>query len=505
MSKLFAFLLLFVAFASSVLSQPSSSRFNAAVTVGDVEKLRLPAPVADISFFDGKIHFVCGGMLLTSSVDGMNLSSSQVDTSLTSIDPRMSYAVRDPYSGSIYYTKKDSKGVSQLYEYYQKKSGKYTTRRVKLPGLTSSIIHPVFTADGRAMVFVCDSPLGFGGTDLWFSLRNGDEWLSPQNMGHIVNSGGDELMPVIYDDFLIFSSNGRPDSYGGFDLYASRLVALSQGDTVMMYPVGRCPVHSMQAPFCSVDDDLALLPSDDNSSGWWLRRAADSSEVLYPFDGRLECVALQGRITSARYEKLDGAYAVAANTSRPGTPVHYDTVYALDDGSYTLYLRVGLHYDLLFHAPNHFISRQEILPSRTSEESLFASMSKDVQLKTIPLDSLLSFSALFSSSVSSELSPAGRANVDKLAQFLVENPDLKINVYSFYNLSSDIPFCSLLNESRLRSLTDYLVSKGVDPKSVVASTNVPISMRRAASFQTNNRSLSPVAQSSLTAAFSFTK
>lgn len=502
MFKRIALLSFFFALTSVAMSQPDSGKFNNSVVVRDIDGFNLPASLSDISIFDGLFHFVVGNMLLSSQASGVHLSSPSVDTVSALIDPELTYAVRDPFSGAVYYTKNNSKGISQLYVHYEKKPGKFVTRRVKLSGLSSSVYHPVFTPDGKAMVFVSDSPLGFGGKDLWFSLRKDDEWLSPQNMGHHVNSGGDEIMPSFYGDFLIFSSDGRGDSYGGFDLYASRLVALSQSDTVMMYPIGRCPAFSLQAPFCTDDDDLAFVTSPDMQQGWWFRRNNDGGEMMRHFDGRLDCVEMHGVITSSLYDKVEGAYVVAARSPRPGAPLSYDTAWTKPDGSYTMYLCPGLNYEIFFHAENHFVTSQSLVPSRSVEERLYDNMVNDVQLATVALDSLISFPNLFSSSVSSELSTVGRANVDTLAQFMIENPGLRLNVYSSYNLSADIPFCSLLNSSRLRSLTEYLVSRGVNAKAISTYNSIPSSLKRSDNVF-SDRNMSPKVQSSLTVGFSF--
>ena len=484
---------------------PSQPRNNA-VPTGELS-LRLPASLSDISFFDSSLHFVSGGMLLTSRVSSSHLSSPLADTLLFAIDPQLSYAVRDPFSNNIYYTKPDSKGHSQLFVYYEKKPGKYTTRKVKLPGLTSSVYHPVFTSDGRAMVFVSDSPLGFGGTDLWFAIRNGQDWGSPQNIGHLLNSSGDEIMPSVYGDFLLFSSNGRADSRGGFDLYATRLVASTQGDTVAMYPIGRSLVYSMEEPFCTKDDDLAIVASGDLSSGWWLRRKSDGTETFFHFCERLDCVRLRGVISSSLYDRVGGAYAVAAFSPREGAALVRDTIRALADGSYSFFLRAGVQYEISYYAKDHFITTQTITTERTSEERLYSEMVNDVRLSAISFDSLMFFPSLFSSSVGSELSPAGRAFVDKMVLFLLQNPSVCINVYSTYNLSADLSFCSLLNGSRLKSLSDYLVSKGVPRTAISTSTSIPSDLKRKAgtAAHTNQKGLSPVAQSSLTVSFSLSK
>lgn len=503
MAKPFCSLLLVLSIAFCAVAQQGNRQINTAVSVSDVEDFRMPARVDDVSFFGGCMHFVTGGMLMSSSVDGSKVATPSVDSAMVAIDPMITYAVVDPFTNALYYTKTDSKNHSDLYIYYEKKPGKFTTRKVKLPGFSSSIMHPVFSSDGLAMVFVSDSPLGFGGYDLWFTIRHDGEWKSPQNMGHRINTGGDEIMPAMYGDFMVFSSNGRPDSYGGFDLYASRLVALRQtSDTVMMYPIGRCPVYSLQAPFCSADDDLGFVSS--GTSGFWLRRTSEGVESFSRFDGRLDCVKMQGTITSPLYDKVEGAYAVAGYSPRPGAPLSHDTVAADAGGNYILYLRPGFDYDLSFYAVNHFVARQHLVPARPDEDNLYALTQNDVRLEAFSLDSLINYPDLFSSSVSSELSPAGRAHVDTLARFLVENPQLHITVYSAYNLSAEIPFCALVNASRLRSLTDYLVSRGVDAKRVATSTNIPSHARRQSNASVA-RDLSPVASSSLTSSFAFSK
>ncbi|MBN7802790.1 PD40 domain-containing protein [Algoriphagus aestuariicola] len=77
---------------------------------------------------------------------------------------------------------------------------------------------------GDLLVFSSDRPGGFGGYDLYYSLKTADGWEEPVNFGPKINSEFDEFRPVVSDavDFsnrlMIFSSN-RPGGMGGFDLY----------------------------------------------------------------------------------------------------------------------------------------------------------------------------------------------------------------------------------------------------------------------------------------------
>ena len=77
---------------------------------------------------------------------------------------------------------------------------------------------------GDLLVFASDRPGGYGGYDLYYSLKTGSGWSEPVNFGPKINSEFDEYRPVVSDAMefsnrlMIFSSN-RPGGMGGFDLY----------------------------------------------------------------------------------------------------------------------------------------------------------------------------------------------------------------------------------------------------------------------------------------------
>ncbi len=92
----------------------------------------------------------------------------------------------------------------------------------------------------NVLVFASDRDGGYGGFDLYYSIRDGDTWSEPVNFGPHINSKADEFRPSIYregvdngmlydNDILdnramamIFSSN-RDGGKGGFDLYLALL------------------------------------------------------------------------------------------------------------------------------------------------------------------------------------------------------------------------------------------------------------------------------------------
>jgi Tol biopolymer transport system component len=69
-----------------------------------------------------------------------------------------------------------------------------------------------------------DGNLGREGTaDLWRATRVGGRFGEPENLGPTVNTSGNDIEAYVAPDesFLIFASNGRPDTVGAYDLYVT--------------------------------------------------------------------------------------------------------------------------------------------------------------------------------------------------------------------------------------------------------------------------------------------
>ena len=165
-SRFLLSVLLFVSLPLAAFSQ-SNERVNNSLHFSVASNVRLSQPVGSLYCFDGELRLSSGGMLLHAAyADGVT-SDLEIDTLLLSVDKEMDYVVRHPVSRSLFFTKKDSKGNASLYEYYEKKPGRYDVRRIRPSRFSYSIEHPVFSPDGNVMVFVSNCPLGFGGSDLW--------------------------------------------------------------------------------------------------------------------------------------------------------------------------------------------------------------------------------------------------------------------------------------------------------------------------------------------------
>jgi outer membrane protein OmpA-like peptidoglycan-associated protein len=79
--------------------------------------------------------------------------------------------------------------------------------------------NPFFFND-LVVIFASRRAGGYGGLDLWWTVRSDTGWTVPTNLGAAVNSAYDEDMPFLARDgaTLFFSSN-RTESIGGLDVF----------------------------------------------------------------------------------------------------------------------------------------------------------------------------------------------------------------------------------------------------------------------------------------------
>ena len=84
---------------------------------------------------------------------------------------------------------------------------------------------PAISATGDTLFFSSDRTGGYGGSDIWMSLRGiePESWGPAINMGDEINSSEDDITPYFSSAYncLIFASNGHV-GYGGHDLYAAK-------------------------------------------------------------------------------------------------------------------------------------------------------------------------------------------------------------------------------------------------------------------------------------------
>lgn len=111
------------------------------------------------------------------------------------------------------------------------------------------------------LYFTSKRPDGFGGMDIWMSIRLPDgSWGLPQNLGDNINTPEDENLPLLSKDgnTLYFSSQGH-NSMGGFDIFYSK-----RNNSTEKWPKPK----NMGYPINTTYDDMSIAMSEKRRYGY---------------------------------------------------------------------------------------------------------------------------------------------------------------------------------------------------------------------------------------------
>lgn len=131
--------------------------------------------------------------------------------------------------------------------------------------------HPYFDSISNRLYFVSDRLGGYGGFDIYYSEKRGDNWSDPVNVGEKVNTPYDEAYPSVYNNIIFYASKGHL-GFGGYDIFMKDLSDdLSES-------------LNMQKPINSSNDDF-YYREDDSQTGYIIsnRDIKSNRDILYKF------------------------------------------------------------------------------------------------------------------------------------------------------------------------------------------------------------------------------
>lgn len=134
-----------------------------------------------------------------------------------------------------------------------------------------SSVYPHLSADGQKLYFASNRPDGYGGFDLYVSYRIGATWTSPENLGPVVNTGGNEISPYMDNEVLYFASDWH-HGLGGMDLFRA---VREEGLWSKVFHLG----NTVNSSF----DDYSLIFNGAKNTGYFVsnRKGGSGNEDLY--------------------------------------------------------------------------------------------------------------------------------------------------------------------------------------------------------------------------------
>lgn len=126
-----------------------------------------------------------------------------------------------------------------------------------------SYAHPAFSKDGKTLYFTANIRGGKettkGGSDIFkVDVLDNNTFSEPENLSSKINSYSREMFPFISADSTLYFASNRPNGFGGFDIYKSKMNADGTFEKAQKLP----------KPLNSNKDDFSLIINSNNNSGY---------------------------------------------------------------------------------------------------------------------------------------------------------------------------------------------------------------------------------------------
>ncbi len=320
---------------------------------------------------------------------------------------------------------------------------------------------PCLSPDKRDLYFASKRNGGYGGSDIYVShLLPDGRWSYPENLGPGINTPGDEQCPFIHADnqTLYFTSNHWP-GYGDEDLFYVR-----------KQPGGKWTApENLGYPINTIDREGTLFIAADGKTAYYASDRSDSKGGLdlYSFELRenirpFKTLWVKGKVFD---KKTSTGIASSVELTDLASKQVISKVVTDEGGNYFITLPVGKDYAFTVNRKGYLFYSDQFLMAHRSPDSTYQ---KDIPLTPIETNASIVLKNIFFDSNKSELKTESQSELDKLVQLLNENPGLKIEI-SGHTDNVGKPSDNLtLSNNRAKSVIDYLISKNIPPQRLTA-------------------------------------
>ena len=365
--------------------------------------------------------------------------------------------------GDNFYAEKTSKGWSEIKPFPKPLNTKYW----ECDGF--------LTADGKAFFFTSDRPGGVGefvkggqfyhgeyegNTDIYVSVKKDSGWGEPVNLGSLVNTPFSERSPFMHPDgkTLYFSSDGH---YGLGSLDVFKVVRQSDTSwTEWSEPVNLGKEINTAgydvAYKISTDGKYAYFSSDREGG----KGGYDIYKVKLPKTAMPEknVLSIKGRVTDENLNPLDAGllwYDLSNNknagmlTSDPET------------GNYIITLPVGSNYSYFAERSGYYSVSNSVDLTGSID---YGEITVDIIMQSI--ESITSqpvvLNNIYFDFDKYELKAESFTELGRVVKFLLDNPNVKIEISAHTDNRGSSDYNSALSQKRAESVVSYLVQQGID-------------------------------------------
>lgn len=320
---------------------------------------------------------------------------------------------------------------------------------------------PSLSADGRTLYFVSDRRGGLGRRDIWIShLDDAGQWTRAKNLGKPINTPYDEISPFIHvnNRVLYFASNGLV-GFGGYDIFFSEK---SEVDGSWAEP------KNMGSPINNHEDQFSLFITSDGEKGYYSHEEVRDAgytvsrifEISIPEDQRIRYRSnyVKGivRDKESREPLAAAIELINLKTENTESLVSSDSV----TGSYLIVLTEGAEYALYVNKEDYLFKS---LNFNYSEQRDYEPIVLDIDLERAREGRRAILENIFFDVDKYDLQEKSLTELRKILRFLQENPGVRVEISGHTDNTGSASYNVQLSEKRAAAVNNYLVSQGISP------------------------------------------
>ncbi len=385
-----------------------------------------------------------------------------------------------PDGRTMYFTRVQTVGteitMSKIMVSYKRDEGWSAANEIKGVNGDWQSKHPsVGQLYGRnVLFFVSDMDGGEGGFDIYYSNILGDgEFSPPVNLGKKINTKRDDIGPFYYDGTLYYSSNGLP-GIGGYDIFYS---IWDGGEWSSPENIGY--------GYNSSYDDLYMSFTSEGNRGYFVSnrptddkkrlRSKTCCDDIFEFRIREIVIDLIATVVDENQVPLTGATITVENIT---DPINYpsDTKYNSLGHEFQFLLDSDFKYTALISREGYYPDTIEFNTAGILDNY---TVNKKVSLKPMPkveepedemelvsINEPIRLNNIYYDFDDDKILPDAEQDLTLLYDLMNQYPDMVIELSSHTDSQGDRPYNRKLSQRRADSAKRWLTKKGIADKRI---------------------------------------
>lgn len=307
--------------------------------------------------------------------------------------------------------------------------------------------HPALSHNDDTLYFASDRIGGFGLSDIYYSTtdKNGN-WSRAKNLGPVINTRKNDVSPFFHTkyDVLYFSSNGQNLNFGAFDIYKSDRKSENWSEPKNIGPLINGPGSEFYFTIDSESKNLYYARSIENDL---------MNLDLYSFPLPMEAQPMATtKLSGSLYDSLTG------NPFQRGIVSIIDLTNGIEVAPQFLSPLGTFSFDLINN--NKYLLIIQGDEFFRIEEIFELDGDTELNMITDAITSRIEFESIEFDNASSDLKPGMYRDLDKISNFLLDNPGFKLKISGHTDSDGSDEYNVLLSKARGVSIADYIIYFG---------------------------------------------